>query len=74
MFEKQDSNITNPVVGTVEGNWLKIRGDIKQKWGEFTDNELDEINGSKEKLVGNLMSKYNMSREAAQKEIDRLWF
>ncbi len=58
---------------SIEGDWLQLKGTVKQKWGKLTDDELTEINGSKDKLVGKLISKYNMTKEQAQEEIGRLW-
>ncbi len=28
---------------TIEGNWKQFRGQVKQKWGELTDDDLDVI-------------------------------
>lgn len=58
---------------SVEGDWLQLKGTVKQKWGKLTDDELTEINGSKDKLIGKLMSKYDMTKEQAQTEIGRFW-
>ncbi|NLG97664.1 MAG: CsbD family protein [Chloroflexi bacterium] len=54
----------------LKGKWLQIRGDVKQKWGELTDDEIDQIEGNTEKMVGKLQEKYGFSRERAQKEIE----
>ena len=29
----------------VEGNWKQVKGKVKEKWGQLTDDDLDVING-----------------------------
>jgi len=54
-----------------KGKWLQMRGDIKQKWGKLTDDEMDQINGQYDKLVGSIQERYGYSRDRAEKEVDR---
>ncbi|HEU5299956.1 MAG TPA: CsbD family protein, partial [bacterium] len=44
------------------GKWKQIRGEIKQQWGKLTDDELDQIEGSYDILVGKIQEKYGQSR------------
>ncbi len=55
------------------GNWKQIKGHAKRKWGELTDDDLDEIEGRRQVLVGKLQERYGKNREAAEKEVDE-WF
>lgn len=36
----------------LKGQWMQFKGDLKQKWGNFTDNDWEEIGGSYDKFVG----------------------
>ena len=36
----------------LQGKWKQFKGELKQKWGEFTDDELLAIEGSVDKLEG----------------------
>lgn len=54
----------------IEGKWKQAKGTIKQKWGKLTDDDLDVINGQKDKLVGKLQERYGINKEEAQKQID----
>lgn len=54
----------------LEGKWKQLRGDIKNWWGKFTDDDLDRINGNWDKLVGVLQERYGYSREQAEKEVE----
>ena len=36
----------------VEGNWKQMTGKVKEQWGRLTDDELAEIGGRRDQLVG----------------------
>jgi len=55
----------------LKGKWLQLRGDLKQAWGDLTDDELTQIEGSSDKLVGKLQEKYGYSRDRAEMEVDQ---
>jgi uncharacterized protein YjbJ (UPF0337 family) len=55
----------------LKGKWLQLRGDIKQAWGNLTDDELTQIEGNSDKLVGKLQEKYGYSHERAEMEVDQ---
>jgi uncharacterized protein YjbJ (UPF0337 family) len=54
----------------LEGKWKQIRGEIRETWGELTDDELDQIAGKRDKLAGKLQEKYGWSRDEAERQID----
>jgi uncharacterized protein YjbJ (UPF0337 family) len=54
----------------VEGKWKQVKGSIKQKWGNLTDDDLDYIAGSRDKLAGKLQERYGLANEEAQKRAD----
>ncbi len=39
----------------VEGNWKQVKGKVKEKWGQLTDDDLAEINGDREQLEGKIL-------------------
>lgn len=53
-----------------EGQWKQIKGRIKQSWGVLTDDDVEQISGKKEVLLGKLQEKYGYSRMEAQRELD----
>lgn len=55
----------------VEGNWKKIKGRAKENWGRLTDDQLEEMAGKREHLIGRLQDHYGMARREAEKEADR---
>ena len=36
----------------IEGNWKQFKGRARQQWGKLTDDELEQIKGHREELVG----------------------
>ncbi|RPJ24822.1 MAG: CsbD family protein [Chloroflexi bacterium] len=43
---------------------------MREKWGELTDDELDQIAGKRDKLAGVLQEKYGYGQMEAEREID----
>ena len=54
----------------LEGKWKQLRGEIREKWGEITDDELDQIAGKRDKLAGLLQEKYGYTQMEAERRID----
>lgn len=52
-----------------EGNWNILKGKVKEKWGDLTDDELTEINGKRDQLIGSLQKKYGYAKDRAEKEV-----
>jgi len=54
----------------MEGKWKQMKGTAKQKWGKLTDDDLDIVAGSRDKLVGRIQERYGIAKDAAEKEVD----
>lgn len=54
----------------VEGKWKQLRGSAKEQWGKLTDDDLEQIAGMRDQLVGKLQERYGIAREEAQKKAD----
>jgi uncharacterized protein YjbJ (UPF0337 family) len=54
----------------VEGKWMQLKGDIKSAWGKLTDQDLTDIEGKYDKLVGKLQEMYGYGKDRAEKEVD----
>ena len=54
----------------LKGRWKQIRGKAKERWGRFTDDDLDRIDGQADKLEGKIQEHYGRTREEAKKEIE----
>ncbi len=53
----------------MKGKWKQVRGDVKKWWGRLTDDDIQRIEGSSDKLAGLLQERYGYSRQAALEEI-----
>ena len=56
---------------TLKGQWLQIKGQVRKQWGKLTDDEIDQIQGDAEILLGKLQQRYGYSREQAEQELER---
>ena len=54
----------------VEGNWKQIKGKIKEKWGQLTDDDLDAINGGRGQLEGKIQERYGLAKNQVRRDID----
>jgi uncharacterized protein YjbJ (UPF0337 family) len=54
----------------LKGKWHQMKGEVKAKWGKLTNDDLDQIDGNLEKLIGRLQERYGYARERAEKEVN----
>ena len=54
----------------LKGKWKQVTGEAKKTFGELTDNELQEIEGDREKFIGKIQEKYGIARDEAEKRVD----
>jgi uncharacterized protein YjbJ (UPF0337 family) len=54
----------------LEGKWKQLRGSIREKWGDLTDDELDQIAGKRDRLAGFLQERYGYTQVEAERQID----
>jgi uncharacterized protein YjbJ (UPF0337 family) len=52
----------------LKGKWKEMKGAIKEKWGKFTEDDLTEMEGKEEKLLGLLQKRYGYTEDKARKE------
>lgn len=53
----------------ISGEFRKFTGEAKRQWGKITDNEWTQIEGSNEKLSGQIQKSYGIAREEAEKQV-----
>lgn len=54
----------------VSGNWKRMTGTVKERWGKLTHNEIREAQGRREALNGFIQARYGIDRETADRQID----
>jgi len=52
-----------------EGNWKQFTGKVKETWGKLTDDEIDQIAGKRDILLGKVQEKYGIAQEEAEKQV-----
>lgn len=55
----------------IGAKWKQFTGAVKQEWGKLTDDDLDYIAGTRDRLVGRLQEKYGLAHEEAQRRADQ---
>ena len=54
---------------TLQGQWSQIKGKVKAKWGDLTDNDLAFIDGKRDQLVGRIQERYGLAQEEAERQV-----
>jgi uncharacterized protein YjbJ (UPF0337 family) len=57
----------------MEGNWKQLKGKIKEKWGNLTDDDLSIIEGRRDQLAGRLQERYGLAIEEAERQAREFW-
>ncbi len=57
----------------MKGNWRQLKGNVQEKWGKLTDDDMDQIEGQREVLVGKIQERYGKTEAEASEEVDD-WF
>lgn len=54
---------------TIHGQWKQLAGNIRQKWGKLTDDDLQVAEGDAEYLAGKLQERYGIARDEAERQV-----
>ena len=54
----------------VRGNWKQVTGRMRQTWGKLTDDDLQQIAGKRDELVGKIQKSYGVAREEAERQVN----
>ena len=55
------------LVSSLKGNWNIVRGQLKQRYAQLTDDDLVYIEGREDELLGRLQKRAGMTREELEK-------
>lgn len=56
----------------LRGTWNEVKGKLKQKYGELTDDDLMFAEGKEEELVGRLERRLGKTKDEIRKELSEL--
>jgi uncharacterized protein YjbJ (UPF0337 family) len=54
----------------MKGKWLQLKGEVKRQWNRLTDDDLGQIEGSTENMIGKLQERYGIARDEAERELN----
>lgn len=52
-----------------QGKWNQFKGNVKNIWGDLTDNDVARVEGNYDKFIGVLQERYGWERERAEREV-----
>jgi uncharacterized protein YjbJ (UPF0337 family)/stalled ribosome alternative rescue factor ArfA len=56
----------------LQGQWNQVRGQLKKRWGQLTDEDLRFANGNIDQLIGRIQQKTGEAREAVEGFLDEV--
>jgi len=56
----------------LQGQWNNLKGQVKQRWGQLTDDDLQIQGGNVDQLVGKIQQRTGEGREAIEKYLTEL--
>jgi len=57
---------------TFKGTWNEVKGKLKQKYGELTDDDLAYERGQEDELIGRLQQKLGKGKDEIQRIISSI--
>ena len=54
----------------IEGKWKEYKGRARTNWGKLTDDELDQVAGKHDELIGRIQHRYGVEREEAERQVN----
>lgn len=58
---------------TFKGQWKQFQGELKRQWGQFTDDDLMQIEGNYDTFVGKVQERYGEKKDDVVGWADR-WY
>jgi uncharacterized protein YjbJ (UPF0337 family) len=54
----------------MEGNWTEFQGKVLQQWSKLTSDDLNQVKGRRDALLGKLQQRYGITRDAAEHRVE----
>ena len=65
---KEGENAMNE--DTLKGQWMQLKGKVREKWGKLTDDDVERIHGQSQQLVGRVQERYGIERDEAERQVN----
>ena len=56
----------------IEGKWTEIKGQLREAYGDLTDDDVEETKGNREQMEGVLQQKLGKSKNEVRQTVDRI--
>ena len=66
---ENDSFDSKTIWEKIKGSWNQTKGAIKEQWGKLTDDDLMEIQGRRDQLIGKIQTRYGISQAEAEAQV-----
>jgi uncharacterized protein YjbJ (UPF0337 family) len=54
----------------IEGKWDQFKGQVREKWGKLTDDDLSVVKGKRDQLEGKIRERYGYAKERVAAEVN----
>lgn len=54
----------------LKGQWKQFKGSVQERWGELTNDDVDQVEGEFQQLVGKIQERYGIAQEEAERQVD----
>jgi uncharacterized protein YjbJ (UPF0337 family) len=56
----------------LQGSWNQLKGEVKKRWGQLSDDDLKWAGGNIDQLIGRIQQRTGESRDVIEKYLDQL--
>jgi uncharacterized protein YjbJ (UPF0337 family) len=56
----------------LKGNWNEVKGKLKQKYGQLTDDDLTFAEGKEDEMLGRIQKRLGRSKEEVRQMVEQL--
>lgn len=55
----------------IEGKWKQFAGKAQENWGKITNDEMSQIAGRRDQLIGMIQTRYGVAKEEAETQVSQ---
>jgi len=56
----------------IKGSWNEVKGKLKQKYGQLTDDDLVFAEGKEDELLGRMQNRLGRTKEELRSELEQM--